>query len=75
MPTNDKIRVLKTAENSKQIDDRDDSLFSAKEWVIDPSMDFETLLYAYENSSTISWIVKKIANAWNVWFQKQEIFH
>lgn len=70
MPTDNKIRVLKIAENSKQVDDRDDSLFSSKEWVIDPSMDFDTLLYAYENSSTISWIVKKIANAWNVWFQE-----
>jgi len=31
MPTDNKIRVLKIAENSKQVDDRDDSLFSSKE--------------------------------------------
>lgn len=67
----DKIRVFKTSDNSRQIDDRDDSsLFSSKEGIIEPSMDFDTLLYAYENSSTISWIVKKIANAWNIWFQE-----
>lgn len=66
------IKLFKVSEQSKQINDNEDSLFWQKEWVIDPSMDFDTLLYAYENSSTISWIVKKIANAWNVWFQETD---
>lgn len=72
MPADNKIRILKTSENSKQIDDRDNSLFSSKEWIIEPSIDFDALLYAYENSSTISWIIKKIANAWNIWFQENK---
>jgi len=68
----DKIRVLKTSENSKQIDDKDRWLFSSREGIIEQSMDFDTLLFAYENSSTISWVVKKISNAWNVWFQEHK---
>lgn len=67
------IRVLKTwqKEVSRQINDTKD-LFSTRDWVIDPQFDFEALLSAYNNSSTISWIIKKISNSANVWFQEHK---
>jgi len=68
---NKNIKIIKIwwwEGTSKQIDSKEDYLFSSRDWIIEPSFDFETLLYAYENSSTISWIVKKIANIWDVWF-------
>ena len=55
--SNTKIKLFNTAK-SKQIDDKSDELFSSKEWVIEPEVWFEELLYAYDNSSIISWIIK-----------------
>ncbi len=63
----DKIKLFKTWV-SKQIDDRSDELFSSNDWVIEPEVWFDELLYAYDNSSIISWIIKKISSKVDSWF-------
>ena len=64
------IRIFKHA--SKQIDDKADDLFWNRDWVIEPEIDFDALLFAYENSSIISWVVKKISSKIDSWFEKTE---
>ena len=61
MSDKNKIVLFKTW-TSKQIDDKSDDLFSSNDWVIEPEVWFEELLYAYDNCSIISLIVKKIAS-------------
>lgn len=67
MPGN-KIHLMKTSWTSKQIDDKNDSLFWIKEPIIEPNADLDALMYAYDNSSAISWIVKKISAKTDSWF-------
>jgi len=61
MPNKTRIKLFNSTK-SKQIDDKSDDLFSNKEWIIEPEVWFEELLYAYDNSSIISWIIKKISS-------------
>ena len=67
----DKIKLFKSWV-SKQIDDRSDELFSSNDWVIEPEVWFDELLYAYDNSSIISWIIKKISSKVDSWFIKTD---
>lgn len=67
-----KVKLFKRSEHSKQIDHKESGLFQSSEKIIEPSFDFEVLLYAYENSSIISWIIKKISAKINAWFQETE---
>lgn len=67
-----KVKLFKRSEHSKQIDHKESTLFQSSEKIIEPSFDFEVLLYAYENSSIISWIIKKISAKINAWFQETE---
>lgn len=67
-----KVKLFKNSENSKQLDTKSNWLFQSAEKVIEPTFDFETLLYAYENSSIVSWIIKKISAKINSWFQETE---
>lgn len=71
MSDKNKIILFKTW-TSKQIDDKSDELFSSNDWVIEPEVWFEELLYAYDNCSIISWIVKKIASKVDSWFIKTD---
>ena len=71
MPNKTRIKLFNSA-NSKQIDDRSDELFSNKEWIIEPEVWFEELLYAYDNSSIIAWIIKKISSKIDSGFQLTE---
>lgn len=67
------IRVIKTRNEwttSKQKDN--DDLFSKKDWVIEPRVSFESLLLAYDECSTISWVIKKISASADVGFKKTE---
>lgn len=67
-----KVKVFKNTKNSKQIDNTNDQLFYSNEKIIEPSFDFDVLLYAYENSSIISWVIKKISAKINSWFEETE---
>lgn len=67
------IRLIKVQNQwvtSKQ--KNDDDLFSRKDWVIEPRVSFESLLLAYDECSTISWVIKKISASADVWFKKTE---
>lgn len=70
------IKLFKVNENlnlkSKQLQEDKESLFSSRDGVLEPNIDFEILLYTYESSSIISWIIKKITNSFNVWFQENK---
>ena len=64
------IRIFKHV--SKQIDDKVDELFWSRDWVIEPEIDFDALLFAYESSSIISWVVKKISAKVDSGFEKTD---
>jgi len=71
MPNSNNVRLLKT-KGSKQIDDKQDDLFGSRDWIIEPEVWFEELLFAYDNSSIISWIIKKISSKIDSWFKTLE---
>ena len=58
MPNKNSIKLFKNSENSKQINNDSEELFWQKEGIIEPSFDFDVLLYTYDNSAIISWISK-----------------
>lgn len=67
MNEQNQVRLLKV-EWSKQVQDKETSLFGNKDGVYDPPINFDSLFYAYDNSSIISGIITKIATKGNVWF-------
>lgn len=68
--TQNKVHLVKISSESKQIEDsKNSSLFGNRDGVIEPPIDFDALLYAYENSSIVSGIIQKIATKANVWFE------
>lgn len=71
MSEKNKVILIKNT-TSKQIDDKTDELFSSNDGVIEPEVWFEELLYAYDSSSIISWIIKKISAKVDSWFVKTE---
>ena len=71
MPDKTRIKLFNSTK-SKQIDDKGDELFSNKEWILEPEVWFEELLYAYDNSSIIAWIIKKISSKVDSGFQITE---
>lgn len=71
MPDKTRIKLFNSAK-SKQIDEKSDELFSNKEWILEPEVWFEELLYAYDNSSIIAWIIKKISSKVDSGFELTE---
>lgn len=65
--TQNKVHLVKISNESKQVEDsKNSSLFGNRDGVIEPPIDFDALLYAYENSSIVSGIIQKIATKANV---------
>lgn len=67
------IRIIKIQNEWGKSKQRDgDDLFSKKEGVIEPKIWFDSLLLAYDECSTISWVIKKISASADVGFKKTE---